>query len=87
MNLMGDGSGLDVVLMPLRMRDKVPTANFFQRRGYERNPIVIRNNVVSELLTAMNRVMDKQMTLPGAKDMAAAFDAASAARARKNAGR
>ncbi|MEJ2117035.1 MAG: hypothetical protein P8Y36_03670 [Alphaproteobacteria bacterium] len=87
MNLMGDGSGLDVVLMPHRMRDKVPTANFFQRRGYERNPIVIRNNVVSSLLTAMNRVMDKQMTLPGAKDMAAAFNAAIAARAEKNGGR
>jgi len=87
MNLMGDGSGLDVVLMPSHMRDKVPTANFFQRHGYERNPIVIRNNVVSSLLNAMNSVMDKQMTLPGAKDMAAAFDAANAARAQENAGR
>jgi hypothetical protein len=87
MNLMGDGSGLDVVTMPQHMRDKVPTANFFQRRGYERNPIVIRNNVVSDLLSAMNRVMDKQMTLPGAKDMAAAFDAARATRAQENGGR
>jgi hypothetical protein len=87
MNLMGDGSGLDVVLMPDHMRDKVPTANFFQRHGYERNPIVIRNNVVSSLLAAMNSIMDKQMALPGAKDMAAAFDAAHAARAQANAER
>ncbi|HEV3240458.1 MAG TPA: hypothetical protein VG429_08635, partial [Casimicrobiaceae bacterium] len=39
MNLTGDGTGLDMVTMPQAMRDVVPTSNFFQRSGYERNPV------------------------------------------------
>src|SRR4029077_16233452 len=50
MNLTGDGNGFDMVTMPLDWRDKVPTANFFQRRGYADNPVVQRNNVVAKLL-------------------------------------
>ena len=76
MNLTGDGNGFDIVSMPAAMRPKVPTSNFFQRGGYERNPVAIRNNVVSALLAATDAKMDKEMTLPGAKDMAAAYDAA-----------
>ena len=76
MNLTGDGNGFDMVSMPAAMRPKVPTSNFFQRGGYERNPVAIRNNVVSALLAATDAKMDKEMTLPGAKDMAAAYDAA-----------
>ena len=38
MNLTGDGTGLDMVTMPQAMREQVPTSNFFQRGGYERNP-------------------------------------------------
>lgn len=73
MNLMGDGSGYEVVSMPAEMRDKVPTSNFFLRRGYERNPVVQKNNVVSELLAATDRKMDYQAALDGAKDLDAAF--------------
>ena len=76
MNLTGDGNGFDMVSMPAAMRPKVPTSNFFQRGGYERNPVAIRNNVVSALLAATDAKMDKEMTLPGAKDLAAAYDAA-----------
>ncbi len=32
MNLTGDGNGFDMVTMPMEWRDKVPTANFFQRQ-------------------------------------------------------
>jgi hypothetical protein len=73
MNLTGDGNGFDMVSMPQVMRSIVPTSNFFQRGGYERNPVAIRNNVVSKLLAATNARMDNQTGLQGAKDLAAAF--------------
>jgi hypothetical protein len=73
MNLTGDGNGFDMVSMPQAMRGVVPTSNFFQRVGYERNPVAIRNNVVSKLLAATNARMDNQINLQGAKDLAAAF--------------
>ena len=73
MNLTGDGNGFDMVSMPQAMRTVVPTSNFFQRNGYERNPVAIRNNVVSKLLAATNARMDNQIGLQGAKDLAAAF--------------
>ena len=76
MNLMGDGNGFDVVTMPAAIRDKVPTSNFFQRGGYERNPVASRNNVVSALMTAMEKRMEQQATLDGAKQMDAAFQEA-----------
>lgn len=73
MNLTGDGNGFDMVSMPQAMRAVVPTSNFFQRGGYERNPVAIRNNVVSKLLAATNARMDNQVGLQGAKDLAAGF--------------
>jgi hypothetical protein len=48
MNLTGDGTGLDMVTMPQAMREQVPTSNFFQRGGYERNPVAIRHNTGGE---------------------------------------
>jgi hypothetical protein len=83
MNLMGDGSGFDVISMPEDIRGKVPTANMFQRGGYERNTVVRKFNTVSALLSATDAKMDSQTDLPGAKEMEAAFDAhmASAASA------
>jgi hypothetical protein len=73
MNLTGDGNGIDMVLMPAAMRAKVPTANFFQPEGYERNPVAIRHNTVATLIAATDAVMDKEVNLQGAKDLAAAF--------------
>jgi len=73
MNLTGDGNGLDMVTMPSAMREQVPTSNFFQRSGYGHNPVAIRNNVVAKLLAATDTVMDREIRLQGAKDLAAAF--------------
>ena len=73
MNLTGDGNGFDMVTMPVSIRDRVPTANFFQRSGYERNPVASRHNVVSKLLAAIDAKMDKEIRLQGARDLAAAF--------------
>ena len=73
MNLTGDGTGLDMVTMPQDMREQVPTANFFQRSGYERNPVASRNNTVAKLLAVTDARMDANSNLPGARDLAAAF--------------
>ena len=73
MNLTGDGTGLDMVTMPLAMREQVPTSNFFQRSGYERNPVAIRHNTVAKLLAVTDSRMDSNSNLPGAKELAAAF--------------
>jgi hypothetical protein len=73
MNLTGDGTGLDMVTMPLAMREQVPTSNFFQRGGYERNPVAIRNNTVAKLLTVTDSRMDSNSNLPGARDLASVF--------------
>jgi hypothetical protein len=72
MNLTGDGNGLDIVTMPAAMRERVPTANFFLRAGYERNPVAVRNNVVAKLMAATDATMDRGMNLPGARELAAA---------------
>jgi hypothetical protein len=73
MNLTGDGTGLDMVTMPQAMRQRVPTSNFFQRRGYERNPVAIRNNTVAKLLAVTDLRMDSNSAKPGARELAAAF--------------
>jgi hypothetical protein len=73
MNLTGDGTGLDMVTMPQAMREQVPTSNFFQRGGYERNPVAIRHNTVAKLLGVTDARMDSNSNLPGARDLAAAF--------------
>ena len=73
MNLTGDSTGLDMVTMPPDMREQVPTANFFQRSGYERNPVASRNNTVAKLLAVTDLRMDANSNLPGAKELAAAF--------------
>jgi hypothetical protein len=59
--------------MPNAMRGKVPTSNFFRQGGYERNPVVRRNDVVATLLAATDAVMDRESKQRGARDMAAAY--------------
>ena len=73
MNLTGDSTGLDMVTMPPAIREQVPTSNFFQRGGYERNPVAIRNNTVAKLLAVTDNRMDSNSNSQGAKEMAAAF--------------
>jgi hypothetical protein len=66
MNLTGDGNGIDLVTMPQSFRERVPTSNFFQRGGYERNGIARRTGVVSALYAEMNGIMDRLSQQPGA---------------------
>jgi len=73
MNLTGDGNGLDMITMPPAWRDRVPTANFFQRGGYEDNPVAQRNNVVGRLIAATDARMDQEVKKPGARELAAAL--------------
>ncbi|OAF11527.1 hypothetical protein [Bradyrhizobium neotropicale] len=73
MNLTGDGTGLDMVTMPQAMREQVPTSNFFQRGGYERNPVAIRHNTVAKLLAVTDARMDSNSSNGGARELAGAF--------------
>lgn len=73
MNLTGDGNGLDLVTMPREMRALVPTANFFQEHGYNRNSIARRTAVVSSLYEAIEARMTRAAMHPGAQELAAAF--------------
>jgi hypothetical protein len=73
MNLTGDSTGLDMVTMPQALREQVPTSNFFQRSGYERNPVAIRHNTVAKLLVVTDSRMDNNSYLPGAKELASSF--------------
>jgi hypothetical protein len=70
MNLTGDGTGLDMVTMPAALREQVPTSNFFQRGGYERNPVAVRHNTVAKLFAVMNARMDSAQAAQGARDLA-----------------
>jgi hypothetical protein len=73
MNFTGDGNGFDMVLMPQELREKVPTSNFFQRGGYERNPIARRTGTVAGLIGAIEAKMDQLSQAPGAKELGEAF--------------
>jgi hypothetical protein len=73
MNLTGDGNGFDMISLPGELRDQVPSSNFFQRNGYERNSVAVRNNTVEKLIAATDRKMDMEAQLPGAMDLATAF--------------
>jgi hypothetical protein len=73
MNLTGDSTGLDMVTMPQEFRERVPTANFFQQNGYERNPVARRTGIVAKLIADMENQMARGAQAPGAKELAAAF--------------
>jgi len=73
MNLTGDGNGFDMVTMPAALRERVPTANFFQQQGYERNPVARRTGVVAGLIADIAGKMAKSAQAPGARELAAAF--------------
>lgn len=73
MNFTGDGNGIDMVSMPQALRERVPTANFFQQEGYERNPIARRTGVVAALIADIAARADRGRKEPGAQDLDAAF--------------
>ena len=73
MNLTGDGNGFDMVTMPQALRTRVPTSNFFQPEGYERNPVARRTGVVANLVADIEAKMNRGAQAQGAREMAAAF--------------
>lgn len=69
MNLAGPGTGLEMITsVGLTM----PTANFFSRRGYERNTIV-RGATSRELLDRLSKRMDENVKNSGAKEFYEVF--------------
>jgi len=73
MNLTGDGNGFDMLTLPPGMRAQVPTSNYFQRLGYERNPIARRTQVVEKLIAETDAVMDRRSRAEGAQELARLF--------------
>ena len=73
MNLAGAGNGIDMVLMPQDLRERVPTANFFVAAGYWRNPIARRTKVVAGLIAEIQNHIDRAEKNPGAQELARAF--------------
>jgi hypothetical protein len=73
MNLTGDSTGLDMVTMPQELRARVPTANFFQQQGYERNPVARRTGVVANLIADIEAKMGQGAQAQGSRELAAAF--------------
>jgi hypothetical protein len=73
MNLTGDGNGFDMVTMPQALRVRVPTANFFQQQGYERNPVARRTGTVANLIADIEAKMNRGAQAQGAREMASAF--------------
>ncbi len=73
MNLTGDGNGLDIITMPVAWRARVPTANFFQQSGYERNPVARRAGVLANLIADIEGKMARAAQASGARDLVAAF--------------
>lgn len=72
MNLSGPGTGLEILLNPAAAA--APTTNFFTRRAYGVNKMVI-GLTGAGLLTELDRRMDLAMTKPGVKEFEDAFDA------------
>lgn len=70
MNLAGPGSGFEMLVPPGR---DMPTSNFFERGGYERNPVV-HERTGAELLAKLDEIMDRNIQKPGAQKFAAIFD-------------
>lgn len=70
MNLAGPGNGLE---MMLPVAKSMPTANFFERGGYERNSVV-RGRTAAQLLQEIDARMQAFLVKPGAVEFAAIFD-------------
>jgi len=70
MNLAGPAHGFEM-MQPIG-RD-MPTSNFFERKGYERNPIAA-GRTGAQLLEKLDEVMDRNTQKPGAQKFARIFD-------------
>jgi hypothetical protein len=71
MNLAGPASGFEM-MHPIGK--KMPTANFFERGGYERNPVVARKTG-EQLLAKIDGIMDRNVQKARARRFAQIFDA------------
>ena len=78
MNLAGPQTGLDMMDPVGR---KMPTANFFAEKAYNRNTIV-RGRSAEELLAALDERMNQNLRKAGSIEFAKAFDAMLAQRVR-----
>jgi hypothetical protein len=70
MNLAGPQSGYE---MQQKLARDMPTANFFERKGYERNSIV-RGRTASELLAEIERRMQAHIDEKGAVEFLQVFE-------------
>lgn len=70
MNLAGPGHGFEM-MQPVGRT--MPTSNFFERGGYERNPIV-HDKTGAQLLAKIDEIMDRNVQKPGAVKFAQIFD-------------
>jgi hypothetical protein len=73
MNLAGAGNGIDMVMMPQSLRERVPTSNFFVASGYWRNPIARRTKVVAGLIAEIQNHINRAEKNAGAQELASAF--------------
>lgn len=78
MNLAGPQTGLDM-MSPVGSR--MPTANFFTERAYNRNPIV-KGRTSAELLAALDDRMNHNLRRAGSIEFGKVFDAVLARRLR-----
>jgi hypothetical protein len=70
MNLSGPAHGFEM-MQPLGTQ--MPTSNFFERKGYERNPITA-GKTGAQLLAKIGEIMDRNVQQPRAQRFAKIFD-------------
>ena len=70
MNLAGPAHGFEM-MQPIG--SAMPTSNFFERRGYERNPVAAKRTG-AQLLAKLDEIMDRNVQKQGAQRFARIFD-------------
>ena len=70
MNLAGPSHGFEM-MQPIG--STMPTSNFFERRGYERNPVAAKRTG-AQLLAKLDEIMDRNVQKQGAQRFARIFD-------------
>jgi hypothetical protein len=70
MNLAGPSHGFEM-MQPVGKT--MPTSNFFERRGYERNPVAA-GKTGAQLLAKLDEIMDRNVQKQGAQRFARIFD-------------
>jgi hypothetical protein len=73
LNLVGDGRGLDALAPAAK---NAPAANFFDRSGYEANPVA-KGQTASSLLTRLGAIIGRHKRECGSKRFFEAFETAS----------